>query len=147
MEYQISVKPWLYASQEAIPVRFDVFVREQSVPQEIEIDEDDVVAWHVLALTDSGCIGTARLVIEGDKSPNPIGRVGRMAVLKSNRKHGVGAALLKALIQFGTDKQINEYYLHAQLTAENFYSQFGFIAEGDVFEEAGILHRTMRLKI
>ena len=146
MAYEILVKPWAEARQMAIPIRFEVFVNEQNVPQEMELDSDDDRAWHVLILSGENVLGTARLVVE-EKDLNPVGRIGRMAVLKEFRHQGIGLELLKNLINFGVKQGICEYYLHAQLSAQGFYEKEGFISEGEVFEEAGILHQSMRLKI
>lgn len=147
MEFQVLIKNWTNQSREAIPIRFEVFVKEQNVPEEIEIDEDDAIAWHALAYKDSSAIGTARLVLEAYDDNSNVGKIGRMAVLKKFRSYGVGTELIKALIQFGVDMGLKEFYLNAQLSAQGFYRNFGFIPEGEIFEDAGILHQTMRLKI
>ena len=146
MAYEILVKPWAEARQMAIPIRFEVFVNEQNVPQEMELDSDDDRAWHALILSGENALGTARLVVE-DQDLNKVGRIGRMAVLKEYRQQGIGADLLKALINFGVKQGIHEFYLHAQLLAQAFYVKEGFVTEGEIFEEAGILHQAMRLKI
>ena len=146
MAYEILVKPWAEARQMAIPIRFEVFVNEQNVPQEMELDSDDDRAWHALILSGENPLGTARLVVE-DQDLNKVGRIGRMAVLKEYRQQGIGADLLKALINFGVKQGIHEFYLHAQLLAQAFYVKEGFVTEGEIFEEAGILHQAMRLKI
>ena len=148
MCYEILITPWLDAKKSATPIRFEVFVNEQNVPESMEIDEDDENAWHALVIAQGLPIGTARLVIENTSSNRlQIGRIGRMAVLKSFRGQGAGKRLMEALIQFGSEMSIRQYYLHAQLTAQDFYKGFGFVSEGEIFEEAGILHQSMRLKI
>jgi predicted GNAT family N-acyltransferase len=150
MAYQLLVENWVEAQDLAIPIRFQVFVNEQKVPEEMELDEDDSGAWHALVFSGNVAIGTARLVVENeglDELSGQVGRIGRLAVLKNYRRQGVGADLLKTLIQYGVDRGIHEYYLHAQLSAQGLYEKMGFISEGDIFEEAGILHQSMRLKI
>lgn len=146
MEYRIVVQSWIEAFQLAIPIRFDVFVKEQKVPEEIEIDEYDESAWHALVLGVDKALGTARLVVE-EQDLIKVGRIGRMAVLTAYRNKGLGLQLLQALVNFGLRQGIFEYYLHAQQSAQSFYEKQGFIAEGEIFEEAGILHQAMRLKI
>lgn len=146
MDFRVSVKPWLEVSPLAVPIRFEVFVNEQSVPKEMELDSDDDRAWHALILSGENALGTARLVVEVHDL-NKVGRIGRMAVLKGYRNKGLGFQLLQALVNFGLSQGIYEYYLHAQLSAQGFYEKEGFIPEGEIFEEAGILHQAMRLKI
>lgn len=148
MRYNVLIAQWGEVMDLSSKIRFDVFVAEQNVPESLEIDEEDQSAWHTIVFENGLPIGTARLVIEDIHSGgNPTGRIGRMAVLKDFRNQGVGRELILSLLEFGKNLNIHEYYLHAQLTAQSFYEKFGFISEGEVFEEAGILHQSMRLKI
>jgi predicted GNAT family N-acyltransferase len=142
----ILIKSWRDAEKEAFSVRKHVFIEEQGVPEELELDEYDPVAWHALAYLDSQCIGTARLVIFS-QTDGGIGRIGRMAVLPKYRKQGHGKSLLQALLEKGKAKGISQFELHAQLSAIPFYEQFGFIADGPIYDEAGIEHRDMILNI
>ncbi len=120
-----------------VAVREEVFVREQRVPRDMEIDEDDPRSLHALARADAGApIGTGRL--------SPEGKVARMAVLREWRGRGVGAALLTALLDQARARGIREVRLHAQQDAVDFYLAHGFEAEGEPFEEAGIPHVLMR---
>lgn len=120
-------------------IRTQVFVGEQHVPPEIELDELDAVAVHVLALVDGQPVGTGRLVVNDDGSA----RVGRMAVLRPHRYRGVGSAVLEALVEFARQRGVERVVLAGQVHAIPFYERFGFVANGDVFEEAGIEHRWM----
>lgn len=131
-----------YATQQALlyGVRHAVFVVEQQVPVELEIDALDPLSHHVLARADDGqVIGTARLT--------PGQRIGRMAVLAAARGHGVGQALLEALVAEARQRGWGEVSLHAQLTARDFYARNGFLPEGGIFEEAGIAHQQMRCRL
>jgi predicted GNAT family N-acyltransferase len=113
-----------------------VFVKEQGVPKELELDEDDPLAWHAVAQLDTLIIGTARLQKNG--------KVGRMAVMQAYRRQGVASAMINALLKFGQQHGIKEFYLHAQIEALPFYEHFGFVANGPAFNEAGIAHQIMR---
>ena len=139
----ILIKNWQDALSEAYPIRKAVFIMEQGVPEDMELDEYDIVALHALAYQDTECIGTARLLISQDQ----IAHIGRMAVLPAYRKQGIGGELLHALLDCGFSRDITRFELHAQLTAIPFYEQFDFIAQGDVYDEAGITHRDMILTI
>ena len=139
----ILIKSWLDAEEEAYPIRKRVFIEEQGVPKEMELDEHDPLAQHALAYLDSECIGTARLVT----FPRNVGRIGRMAVLPMHRRRGIGGGLLHALLDLSKSQGITQLELHAQLSAMPFYEQFGFIARGDIYDEAGIAHRDMILYI
>jgi predicted GNAT family N-acyltransferase len=137
------IKTWQDAKLDAYSIRKRVFIEEQGVPEEMELDEFDLHARHALAYVGSECIGTARLVI----LPGNIGRIGRMAVLPSYRGQGTGKQLLKALLKASQSQGIEQVELHAQVTVIPLYEQFGFIAQGDIYDEAGIPHRDMILRI
>lgn len=132
----IRILPWQSARVEAQRVREAVFVVEQGVPREIELDEWDERCDHALAYDAAGqVIGTGRLL--------PDGHVGRMAVLREARGQGVGARLLEALIERARTRGMGRVVLNAQTHAVPFYSRFGFAVEGATFMEAGIPHVTM----
>jgi predicted GNAT family N-acyltransferase len=121
-------------------LRLDVFVREQNVPEALEWDDLDATSAHVLALNEAGQpIGCGRLT--------PKRKIGRMAVHRDWRGHGVGAALLHKLIDHARTLGWPEISLDAQIQAMGFYEREGFVATGDVFDDAGIPHRTMRLAL
>ena len=142
----ILIKSWSDAEQEAYSIRKRVFIEEQGVPEDMELDEYDLVAQHALAYLDSECIGTARLVtLPGNIGK--VGRIGRMAVLPMHRRQGIGGRLLSALLELSKSQGISQLELHAQQSAMPFYEQFGFIAQGDIYDEAGIPHRDMILYI
>src|SRR4029077_3316998 len=79
--------------EKAFAIRVRVFVREQKVPEEIELDRDDERAAHFLAFSGENAVGTARVVMRGKSA-----KIGRMAILKSYRRRGVGKKLLKCAV-------------------------------------------------
>lgn len=125
----------------AFGIRIRVFVKEQGVPEEIELDGDDERAFHFLAFTEGKPIGTARVVMRRGSA-----KVGRMAVLKTRRRRGVGATLLKRAVGFAKTKSAKSIFLHAQVPVVGFYEKAGFRCVGPVFDEAGIPHRKMVLR-
>ena len=132
--------PWEQAQPVAAPLRFAIFVGEQKVPQGIELDDLDEKSLHAVAFDEAGkAIGTGRLL--------PEGKIGRMAVVKEWRRRGVGAEMLEALVGEARRRGLAEVHLSAQLQAAEFYRTHGFVAEGKVYEEAGILHQMMRRKL
>jgi len=139
----ILIKAWQDAKLDAYSIRKRVFIEEQGVPEEMELDEFDLNARHALAYANSECIGTARLVT---LSRN-IGRIGRMAVLPRYRGQGFGRLLLETLLKVSQSQDIKQVELHAQVSVIPFYEQYGFIAQGNVYDEAGIPHRDMILRI
>jgi predicted GNAT family N-acyltransferase len=120
-------------------IRMDVFVREQHVPAEEELDDLDAVSVHVLAHSGGEPVGTGRLI------PGEAGKakIGRMAVLQPFRGLGVGSAVMTQLMDVARKRGFTHLSLAAQLHAVPFYERFGFIAHGPVFLEAGIEHRDM----
>jgi len=134
---KVQLMTWQEAQPVAAPIRFAIFVGEQNVPPGIELDDMDEKSLHAVAFDDAGkAIGTGRLL--------PEGKIGRMAVVKEWRRRGIGADLLEALVGEARRRGLAEVKLSAQLQAAEFYRAHGFIAEGKVYEEAGILHQAMR---
>ncbi|MGH7817228.1 MAG: GNAT family N-acetyltransferase [Candidatus Binatia bacterium] len=125
---------------QAFTIRIRVFVEEQRVPAEIELDRDDQWAVHFLALVSGKPVGTARVVMSHGRA-----KIGRMAVLKSYRRRGVGARLLKHAIATAKRLTARQIYLNAQVPVIEFYERMGFHSAGPVFDEAGIPHRKMIL--
>jgi predicted GNAT family N-acyltransferase len=125
----------------AFAIRLQVFVGEQGVPREIELDRDDQRAVHFLATASGKAIGTARIVMRRGAA-----KVGRMAVLKSYRRKSAGAKLLNRAIATAKKSGARKIYLHAQVAVIGFYERLGFRSVGPVFDEAGIPHRRMVFK-
>jgi predicted GNAT family N-acyltransferase len=126
--------------EKAFGIRMRVFVREQGVPKEIEMDRDDDRALHFLAFAAGKAVGTARIVMRHGRA-----KIGRMAVLKGYRGRGVGKELLKRAVATARRRRAQTIYLHAQVPVIGFYEILGFQCAGRVFEEAGIPHRKMIL--
>jgi predicted GNAT family N-acyltransferase len=122
----------------AFAVRIAVFVDEQGIPREEELDELDADAVHCIAYADGAPVAAGRLVVM-----DGYGKIGRMAVLASHRGTGLGAAVLSALEGAGTERGITVFRLSAQLTARGFYDRAGYVAVGDVYDEVGIPHVAM----
>jgi predicted GNAT family N-acyltransferase len=123
-------------------LRHKVFVIEQGVPQELEVDEDDKVATHLAALSGGQVIGTLRVVHHGRAAT-----IGRMAVSASARKKGIGRELLEFAAAVASRAGANEIVLGAQLTARDFYKRLGYLEEGTVFDDAGIAHIMMSKRL
>ncbi len=134
--FSIRLLDWDSGRDALLTVRREVFVVEQQVPEEIEVDEHDPLSLHFLAVDSAGLpIGTARLLSNG--------RVGRMAVLADWRRSGVGRALLTEVIATSRHRGDSRLFLHAQVHSIPFYESLGFVVCSDEFEEAGIPHREM----
>lgn len=135
----IQIMGWDEAKEFAYPIRLSVFVHEQGVPEALELDEDDPLAWHAIAFEDGKAIATGRLMRNG--------KIGRLAVLQAYRSQGIGSHVLEALLGYGVEQQISQFFLHAQTSASGFYERFGFKPSGSVFNEAGIEHIKMVLEL
>jgi predicted GNAT family N-acyltransferase len=132
----IRIVAWPEARTDAMRVREAVFVVEQGVPPEIELDEWDPQCDHALAIEPGGqTVGTGRLL--------PDGHIGRMAVLGDWRGRGVGGAILAALVARAAARGMRRLVLNAQTHAVPFYARYGFVAFGDEFMEADIPHVAM----
>lgn len=137
--YDIRCAHWSVLDTDAKTIRFEVFVEEQKVPAELEMDDMDAVCLHAVAYDAAGePIGTGRLL--------PDGHIGRMAVRKSGRGTGVGGALLQGLMAQARARGESLVALSAQSHAAAFYQRHGFAIEGEEFYEAGIRHINMNHK-
>jgi len=116
-------------------IRYEVFVDEQNVPKELEIDGLDGKAKHVLTFVDDVPIGTGRILSDG--------HIGRVAVLKNYRGLGIGKSIMKELIKCAQDMSLEKVWLSSQWHAHSFYLDLGFVCVGEVYKEAGIDHIKM----
>jgi predicted GNAT family N-acyltransferase len=123
----------------SLAIRREVFVQGQNVPLEIEIDGLDPDCAHFLARVDGAPVGTARL-----REVNGEAKAERVAVLESWRGYGIGRRLMEATEQEARAGDLPRMILNAQVSVIPFYEGLDYHAEGDVFLEAGIEHRTMR---
>lgn len=138
---ETGIVDWEHARAEATPIRFAVFVEEQKVPPEMELDEHDAHCLHVLARIDGRAVGTGRLL---PAEAGGVSHIGRMAVDSRFRSRGVGAAMLLALMQAARDRGDREIVLSAQIQAAGFYRRHGYVEEGGTYLDAGIVHQSMR---
>lgn len=136
---RIVLGTWDELAERVAPIRFRVFVDEQGVPVGMELDEFDPLSCHALALLGEEPVGTGRLL--------PDGHIGRMAVSAGWRGHGVGTAVLAALIDEALRRGQPLLALSAQTHALGFYVRFGFVPVGPEYEEAGLPHQAMERRL
>lgn len=121
-------------------LRRTVFIEEQAVSEAEELDDQDGGAIHLLARLDGRPVGSARLILKGET-----GKIGRVCVLKDQRGTGLGAALMRAALDaLRARPGISHATLGSQVHAIAFYEKLGFVAEGPIYDDAGIPHRDMR---
>jgi len=128
--------------EDALRVRYDVFVEEQGVPEDLEVDEHEESATHFVGYDDGEPVAAARL---REYVPE-VGKVERVAVRESRRGEGFGAAVMDA-VEDAAGESFDELYLHAQLHVEDFYADRGYERDGGEFTEAGIEHVAMRKRL
>ncbi len=121
-------------------LRMAVFIEEQGVPEELETDALDALAYHAVACVDDAIIGTGRLLV----LPGGDALIGRMAVQIDVRRIGVGGHVLQFLEDVAVKLGVPEVIVHAQTYVSEFYSRAGYNTEGEPFDEAGIQHIIMR---
>ncbi len=122
-------------------VRETVFIDEQRVPRDLEFDDRDPLCLHVLVFDGDVPVGTGRLDLEYG------GKVGRVAVLATHRRAGVGTALMERLHAIARERKHSRLWCNAQLTAVPFYERLGYAASGPTFVEAGIDHVRMEYAV
>lgn len=132
---------WDALGEGAGALRRAVFIEEQNIPKELEWDEHDAVVLHAVARNRIGqVIATGRLLHAEDG----VSHIGRMAVHRTLRSGGHGAAVMQALEDAARARGDREVALNAQRSAERFYARLGYAVHGAPFEEAGIPHVEMR---
>ncbi len=122
-------------------IRHKVFVEGQNVPPEDEIDKFEKDSFHYLAFLNNNPAGAARWRVTDNGA-----KLERFAVLNEYRGRGLGSAMLKKIledIRRHPEARSKVIYLHSQLDAMPLYKKYGFRKEGDMFDEAGILHYKM----
>ncbi|MBD8067484.1 GNAT family N-acetyltransferase [Bacillus sp. PS06] len=128
--------------KDAYTVRHEVFVNEQQVPADIEIDEFENTSTHVVLYDKNHPVGAGRFrVIDG------VGKAERICVLPSHRKLGAGRIIMKKIEEVAKENKLHKLKLNAQTHAEPFYLQLGYQTVSDVFMDAGIPHVTMTKEI
>ncbi len=136
--------------QAAFAIRTLVFVEEQGVPAELELDELDATAIHVVAETDAETavhqggrvVGTGRLVVEGGDA-----QIGRIAVLPEWRRRGVAGLVIATLEHEAAGLGYATVALHAQRYIQPLYDMHGYRVTGPPFIEAGIDHVPMMKRL
>ena len=127
------------AEREALlALRHEVFVEEQGVPLDLEIDEHDQTAVHLVAVQDGDLVGTCRVLRAGRQA-----KFGRLVVARRARGRGIGAQLLAAAERRALEMGCDRMVLAAQTGAIGLYQRAGYTARGDVYLDAGIEHMTM----
>lgn len=140
--------------EQALSLRLAVFCDEQGVPRELERDDEDACALHVIVRDAAGQVAaTGRLLRQriggllvaphAAAEPGDVGRIGRMAVRRDVRGTGLGAQVIAALEQAARDAGLTRVVLSAQTHAQRFYERCGYAPEGERFFEVDIEHVAM----
>jgi predicted GNAT family N-acyltransferase len=138
-QYTTRLVTWQAAEPQLRAIRTEVFIREQHIPETLEWDGKDPHVLHALATDDAGNpIGTGRLLLHDD-----LAQIGRMAVLSAWRGKGVGASLLRCLLDKARQHGASRVFLNSQTYAVPFYERFHFVCEGAEYLEDGIPHYRM----
>lgn len=122
-----------------LALRHAVFVLEQNVPEELERDEYDATAMHIVAVGAGDVVGVLRIVDLGEHA-----KIGRVAVRHDWRGRGVARAMMVDAMERMRARGQSRFYLSAQVDALGLYEKLGFVAFGERFVEAGIEHLAMK---
>ena len=123
-------------------IRKEVFIKEQNVSLDIEIDGLDLESEHFIAYLGNVPIGCARI-----RSNKIYAKLERIAILKKHRCKGFGTELTKFLIDYCKKQKYREIVIHSQNYVIDFYKKLGFKTRGEAFLEADIEHKEMYLDI
>lgn len=128
--------------RDALDLRRAVFVEEQGVPPEMEVDDEDKDAVHLVATIGERVVATLRITPMGNAD-----RIGRVAVRREFRRKRIASRLVERAAQLIAEKGGREIVLHAQLQTVDFYRRLGYCEEGEVEQDAGIPHIWMRKRL
>ncbi|BBD70912.1 acetyltransferase, GNAT family protein [Nostoc commune NIES-4072] len=126
----------------AMQLRYEVFILEQSVPLELELDGLDKEAIHIFAIDNNKVFGTLRMTKYLDSL-----KIARVCVSKQCRNQGIGMKMLEKAIEYAKGKEYHYIIIESQISVINFYKKFGFQTEGEMFMDAGIPHIQMIKRI
>jgi len=144
LSFNFSITDWKTHKSQLKQIREQVFIQEQGVPVELEWDDMDENALHVLAEATSNdeilAIGTARIIIKKEQA-----YIGRMAILPEWREQGIGTKILQLCIDECLHRGVKNIILNAQVYVLPFYQKAGFKISSDEFLDAGIPHKRMIL--
>ena len=129
--------------EDAFSVRRKVFVEEQGVPLNLELDELDMTADHFVVYTANIPIGAGRI----RESNVGVGKVERVCVLPEYRGKNIGVLVMQALEDHATKKGFEKVILNAQSYAVPFYEKIGYVITSPEFMDADIPHRAMEKNI
>jgi predicted GNAT family N-acyltransferase len=138
---KVEIVKWIDSKTDLTMIREKVFIEEQKVTPQLEWDGLDEAAIHFLAYKDGIAIGCARAIMNNNHM-----QLGRMAVLKEYRDQGVGSALIEKAIATSKLNQLSSIYISAQCYAIDFYIKFGFEVTSEIYLDAEIPHRDMKLE-
>lgn len=124
---------------DALTVRKTVFVEEQHVPEEEEIDEFEQEATHFVLYDGDNPVGAGRFRM----LDNHMGKIERICILPDYRNRGAGRLIMESIEQFAKENGISKIKLNAQTHAEPFYQKLGYETVSEVFMDAGIPHVAM----
>lgn len=122
-------------------IRYTVFVREQNVPENLELDQRDPFCTHLILELKHNPIGTGRIDLEKG------GKIGRLAILKEFRNQGYGKIMINQLETIAREKSLNSVWLNAQKSSLYFYQKLGYEVDSNEFMEANIIHVKMSKKL
>lgn len=123
----------------ALGLRHEVFVVEQGVPVEEEIDEDDPIATDLVAFHAGELVGTLRVVFKLEHA-----KIGRVAVRRERRGLGIARSMMASAMEFCREVGVGRFYLTAQADKLGFYEKLGFVAFGPQFTDADMPHFAMK---
>ena len=126
-------------SNAAFALRKEVFVWEQKVPEEEELDSYDLTATHYVAVAEGNVVATLRLITQPEHT-----KIGRVAVHQAWRGKGVARKLIEKAMADARGKGQQRFYLTAQSDRLGLYEKLGFVAFGPEFMDGGMPHRAMR---
>ena len=137
---KIEIVKWIDEYELLTMIREKVFIEEQEVTSQLEWDGMDKDAIHFLAFKDKKGVGCARAFVIQNRM-----QLGRMAVLREYRGEGIGSALIETAMTLAKLNQLSGIYISAQCHAIDFYKKFGFEVTSDIYLDAEIPHRDMKL--
>ncbi|PYZ93334.1 GNAT family N-acetyltransferase [Salipaludibacillus keqinensis] len=123
-------------------IRRQVFIVEQGVPEEIEVDDQEKASIHFVAYEEERPVGAGRMRVM-----DLTAKAERVCVLSDDRSRGIGALIINKMEEVARENELELLKLNSQIQAEDFYKRLGYETVSDTFYDANILHVTMQKQL
>ena len=122
-------------------IRKAVFTEEYGIPEDVELDDDDIMAMHVILDYENEKVGTGRMKYDGETFI-----LDKMAVLKEHRNNGYGEFIVRMLLDKVFLANGKEIFTDATKDTVEFFKKIGFVEIGDEYVKDKLIYVPMKVQ-